>query len=220
MDVAESYSQVAKDFAKKIFHELEDKPRDQEILGEFAKMLGVGACISDLGCGPGQIARFLHEKGLKVSGIDISPGMVAWAKNLNPEIEFQVGSMLDLPLLESSVDGATAFYSLIHISPSDLLQALNEIKRVVRPLGYFLFSFHIGKDKVHLSEWWGHKVNLDFYHYTPEYMEEVVLQSGWKIIKINQRPPYAPEIEVQTERAYFLLQRPFCLAKTKNSRLR
>ena len=51
--------------------------------------------ILDVGCGTGHHVAALGAKGLDVLGIDISPSMIAKAKENFPEYKFEVGDALD-----------------------------------------------------------------------------------------------------------------------------
>src|SRR6267142_5110754 len=92
-DIQRSYDSVAQEYADEIYAELADKPFDRGLLDRFAKRVGRGR-VCDLGCGPGQSARYLRDRGVDVFGLDLSAGMLAQARRLNPEIEFVQGSML------------------------------------------------------------------------------------------------------------------------------
>lgn len=161
-----------------------------------------------LGCGPGQVAKYLKSRGLQPFGIDISEGMIARAARLNPDLEFFVGDILSLPLPAESIAGVVAFYSLIHIRKTDLPLAFSEIKRVLKPGGTLLFSFHLGDDTVHLDEWWGFNVDLDFHFFQTDEMRSIVLASGLDIVDVIERSPYDEKVEHQSRRAYFLLKKP------------
>ena len=56
---------------------------------------------------------------------------------------------------QADADGIAALYSIIHIPRGDMVRALREMWRVLRPGGLVLLSFHIGDDTIHLDEWWG-----------------------------------------------------------------
>ena len=134
-DLQTSYDRVAGQYVERIFDELAHKPLDRALLDRFAadvKELGP-AC--DLGCGPGQVARYLHSRGVNVTGIDLSPGMVEQARQLNPGIEFRQGNMLSLNFDDESLGGIAAFYSIIHIPREEVTDVLRELKRVLRPGG-------------------------------------------------------------------------------------
>src|SRR5215813_363013 len=99
-DLQTSYDRVAKEYVERIFNELENKPLDRALLDELArKVQGLGP-VCDLGCGPGQIARYLQSRGAEVLGIDLSPSMIEQARQLNPGIEFKQGNMLALEIAD------------------------------------------------------------------------------------------------------------------------
>src|ERR1700722_19244982 len=120
--------------------ELAHKHLDRIILKQFAEENKSGICI-DLGCGPGQTTRFLFDCGMKdMIETDISPAMIATAKELNPQINFEVADMLNLQYADDSFSSAIAFYAIVHFTMDDLKHAFQEIKRVLKDGGQFLFS--------------------------------------------------------------------------------
>jgi trans-aconitate methyltransferase len=95
-ELKSSYDRVAENYAKQFRDEMDKKPFDRKMLDWLAeKVSGLGV-ICDMGCGPGQIARYLHGQGVKVCGVDLSPAMVQQAQSLNPDIPFQRGDLLTL----------------------------------------------------------------------------------------------------------------------------
>jgi SAM-dependent methyltransferase len=132
------YDTVASEYADKFKDEMDDKPADRSYLDRLAKEVGALGPICDMGCGPGQIARYLHRQGVQTLGVDLSPKMVEEAGRLNPEIHFHQGNMLALPDAENSWGGIAAFYSIIHIPHEQIVDALLELKRVLRPGGVLL----------------------------------------------------------------------------------
>jgi SAM-dependent methyltransferase len=152
IDLRNSYDRVADEYARRISDELKHKPLDRQLLDRFAAGVKGRGVVCDMGCGPGQVARYLHERGVSVIGVDLSSGMVGHARQLNPEIEFRQGSMLALDLPNEAWAGIAAFYSIIHIGPAEIGQALRELKRVLRPGGLLLLAFHVGEEIIHLDE--------------------------------------------------------------------
>src|SRR5215211_392736 len=108
-----SYDQVAAEYAERFKDEMDDKPFDRDCLDRLAREVGSLSPICDMGCGPGQIARYLHRQGVKALGVDLSPRMVAEAQRLNPETHFHQGDMLSLPDADNSRGGIAAFYCII-----------------------------------------------------------------------------------------------------------
>lgn len=203
-----SYDQVAAEYAEKFKDEMDDKPFDRDCLDRLAREVGNLGPICDLGCGPGQIARYLHRQGAQTLGVDLSPCMIAEAQRLNPDIPFHQGDMLALPDAENSWGGIAAFYCIIHIPREQVVDALREMKRVLKPGGVLLLTFHIGQEVKHIEEWWEKPVNLDFAFYLPAEMETWLKEAGFELEETLVREPN-PEVEVATRRAYVFARKPF-----------
>jgi len=206
-DTQTSYNAVSREYAERFKDEMDDKPFDRDCLDRLAREVGDLGPICDLGCGPGQIARYLHRRGVKALGVDLSPKMIAEAQRLNPDIPFHQGDMLDLPDEDNSWGGIAAFYCIIHIPRENIVDALSEMKRVLKPHGHLLVTFHIGQEIKHLDEWWEKPVNLDFAFYLPGEMEGLLEEAGFELVDTLVREPN-PEVEVATQRAYLFARKP------------
>jgi SAM-dependent methyltransferase len=206
-DYQSSYDQVADEYVRRLFDELQHKPLDRELLDRFAARVRDAGLACDMGCGPGHVARYLHEQGVSVCGVDLSGEMVKRARQLNPGVEFRQGDMLALDVLDNAWAGIAAFYSIIHIPRGDLAQALGELRRALRPGGLLLLAFHIGSDAIHLDEWWGHKVCVDFFFFLPDEMASSLRSAGFEVEEIIERDPY-PDVEHPSRRAYIFARKP------------
>jgi SAM-dependent methyltransferase len=208
-DTARSYDTIADEYARRIYHELDGKPADRAILDRFAERLKGSGLVCDMGCGPGQIARYLADCGHAAIGVDLSPGMVAQAKALNPDIPFYTGNMLALEQPDEAWAGIAAFYSIIHIPPQQVAAALSEMRRVLKPGGLLLLAFHLGQGEAqHVEAMWDRPVALDFWFYGAAEMAGYLEQAGYVVEEVFEREPYAPEVEHQSRRAYLLARKP------------
>ncbi|MDT4897368.1 MAG: hypothetical protein QOH25_2445 [Acidobacteriota bacterium] len=207
-DLQSSYDRVAEDYAEHFRDEMEKKPFDRKMLDWLAEKSGEMGIICDMGCGPGQVARYLHDHGVKACGIDLSPAMIERARALHPEISFQQGDMLALnEVADNSYGGMAAFYSIIHVHRPSLIQALQELRRVLRPDGVLLLTFHIGQEIIHRDEWWGKEVSMDFIFFETEEMKDYLRLSGFELEEVIERDPY-PEVEYPSRRAYIFAHKP------------
>jgi len=206
-DTQTSYDVVAPEYAERFKNEMDDKPFDRNCLDRLAREVGDLGPICDLGCGPGQIARYLHRQGVKTLGVDLSPNMIAEAQRLNPEIHFHQGNMLSLPDADNSWGGIAAFYCIIHIPREQIVGALREMKRVLKPSGMLLITFHVGNQVEHRDEFFEKTVNLDFAFYQPNEMEDWLIEAGLELEETLVREPN-PEVEVATQRAYLFAKKP------------
>jgi SAM-dependent methyltransferase len=201
-----SYDRVGAEYAAHIFDELQHKPFDRAILDRFAGIVGSAGPVCDLGCGPGQVARYLHDKGVAAVGLDLSPKMVAEAQRLSPDIPFRQGTMLSLPFEDVSLGGIAAFYSVIHIPRRQLPAVFEEMWRVLRTDGAVLVAFHVGDEDQHLEEWWDRPVSLTFSFFQPPEIEEPLTGAGFRIVETLERDPYS-DVEHPSRRAYVLAQK-------------
>ncbi|MDE2507290.1 MAG: class I SAM-dependent methyltransferase [Planctomycetota bacterium] len=206
-DVQAGYFPVADEYAARLLDELDHKPLDGELLDRFAERVrGMGAAC-DLGCGPGRIARYLHSRGVQARGVDLSLAMVERARALNSGIEFVQCHMRSLAIEDGKFGGIAAFYSIIHIPRREVVEVLHEMKRVLRPGGVLLLAFHVGDEIVHLDEWWGRRISVDFAFFRPEEMGRYLAEAGLAVAEIVEREPY-PDVEHPSRRAYIFAEKP------------
>ena len=207
-DVQASYDRVADEYVRHVYDELRHKPLDRQLLDRFADAVRGAGLGCDLGCGPGQVARYLHERGVATCGIDLSPGMVERARELNPTIEFCQGDMRSLDVPDEAWAGIVAFYAIVNLPPVDVAQAMREMWRILQPGGLLLLSFHIGDEVLRVEDLWGCAVCLDFYFFQPEDVAGNLAAVGFELEEIIEREPYTPEVEYQSRRAYILARKP------------
>jgi SAM-dependent methyltransferase len=206
-DTQATYDTVAEQYTKKFLRELDHKPFDRQLLERFAERVRGRGRVCDLGCGPGQIARYLRVCGVDSFGLDLSPRMVEIAQRLNPGIEFVQGDMCHLDFDGGALAGIAAFYSIIHIPRADVTDVLREMRRVLQPGGLLLLSFHQGDEDVHVDEWWEKPVSLDAFFFQPEEMAGYLRTAGFLVDEIVERESY-PDVEYPSRRVYILALNP------------
>jgi SAM-dependent methyltransferase len=201
------YDAVAREYAERFAGELAHKPLDRELLSRFASEVKGRGDVYDLGCGPGQTTAFLHGCGVRVRGLDLSAELLREARQRHPGIPFEQGDMLALPLADASLAGVIAFYAIVHFSPAELQQALAEMYRILRPGGWLLLAFHIGEGSVHVDEFLGRSVSLDFRFFSPPVVTDELVRAGFEAVEVIERNPY-PNVEYPSRRAYLFARKP------------
>jgi SAM-dependent methyltransferase len=201
-NVRRSYDRVADDYAAKFKTELASKPLDRALLRALVEMSDERVVIGDIGCGPGHVGGWLAEQGRQVVGIDLSPAFVQLAATEHPTITFRVGDFLSLPADDGEFGALVAFYSLIHLAPAELPTAYVELKRVLRPGGLMLASFHAGAETIHRDEWFDKEVDLDFHLLDADEVVAGLEAAGWVVEALLDRSAHLDE--VQTRRTYLL----------------
>jgi ubiquinone/menaquinone biosynthesis C-methylase UbiE len=74
----------------------------------------------DVGCGGGDHAAYMASKGFKVTGVDMSPGMLEWAHKRHKNVEFIEKDMTDLQFPPESFQAIFCSYSFFHIPPEQV----------------------------------------------------------------------------------------------------
>ena len=201
------YDTVAKEYAKAFAGEHEKKPKDQEALSRFSKDLGDRRPVWDLGCGPGQTTKYLNNLGIEVSGMDLSAKMLEEARTKYPGIHFRRGNILELEFDKESISGAVAFYAMVHFTGEEVGMACREVFRVLQPGGLFLLTYHIGEGTIHVDEFLGRSVSIDFMFFTTDFISCCLEDSGFDNIDILEREAY-PGVEYESRRAYAFAIKP------------
>ncbi|MFD0558509.1 methyltransferase family protein [Stackebrandtia endophytica] len=149
---AAAYDSVAELYAEMARDELSTVPFERSMISVFAEFTrsfqaerkqsgGEAGLVAELGCGPGRVTAHLRDLGLDTFGIDLSPVMIDLATKTYPDLRFEVGSMDDLDIPDASLDGAVAWYSIIHAPADELPRFFAEFSRVLVPGGYLLLGF-------------------------------------------------------------------------------
>ncbi len=105
-----------------------------------AARLAENRTVLDFGCNTGFGCELLAESAKKVVGVDVSEQAVSAAKTKYEHlpIDFQVIDGKELPFEDNSFDMLVSFQVIEHIVDYDLY--LDEIKRVLSPKGFALFT--------------------------------------------------------------------------------
>jgi SAM-dependent methyltransferase len=99
----------------------------------FALVPPPGRATLEIGCGEGRVTRDLRARGHHVVAVDVSPTLVALAREADPGGEYAVADAAALPFADRAFDLVVAFNSLMDMD--DLEGAVREAARVLEPGG-------------------------------------------------------------------------------------
>jgi uncharacterized protein YceH (UPF0502 family) len=198
-----SYDAVASAYADHLVDELLDgQPFETWLLDRVAAHADGGPVV-EVGCGPGHVTAYLAEAGADASGIDLSPEMVAEARRRFPDGTYEVGDLRRLMRPTSAPGWAAvlAWYSLIHLAPSELPAAVASLARPLAPGGWLVLALHAGSEVRHLDSWFGSDVDLDVVLHEPDDVVAVVRSTGLVDVEWYRRGPLEHRGET-TQRLY------------------
>jgi SAM-dependent methyltransferase len=114
--------------------------RERLLLGRLIAPLARNACVLDVGCGCGvPIARYLADRGLRVTGLDGSARMVELARRAVPQAAFVHGDMRVADPV-GLFDAILAWDSVFHIPRSEHAAVFRRFWSWLRPGGRLLVS--------------------------------------------------------------------------------
>ncbi|WP_411733074.1 class I SAM-dependent methyltransferase [Paeniglutamicibacter sp.] len=153
---------------------------DHHCIGRWAEL--IGGRVLDAGCGPGHWTDFLHMRGVDVSGIDLVAEFVDGARRRFPDVTFEVSSLRHIDAADGSLKGVLAWYSLIHVPPTELPVILSELSRVLAPQGHLLIGFFEGDS----AEPFDHAITTAYY-WSVEQMTSLLHNAGFEVFDVETR---------------------------------
>ena len=137
--IIDQFSRQAVPFSQQQAHSKES------FLNLLLEMSGVGPedTVLDVACGPGLVACAFAARAKHVTGIDLTPAMIARAQEIQRDqgltnLTWQIGNVLPLPFPEAAFSLVITRYTFHHFL--DPKAVLAEMVRVCRPGGRVLVA--------------------------------------------------------------------------------
>lgn len=160
--------------------------QEHQYLFKLSSLLKPGAKILDVGCGSGvPVAKYLIDKGYKVTGIDISSEQIKLAKKLVPQGEFIQMDMYNMNFPENSFDAIVAIDSLHHIQRDSHQFLLNKFSEILVNKGHLIISVpRLERDEVgYIYE----KIEMYWSNYGEMSTLQMLHDAGFKLIHKEKR---------------------------------
>ncbi|NOQ73706.1 MAG: methyltransferase domain-containing protein [Crocinitomix sp.] len=130
----------------KVAQMYQDKFMDMDLYNDsydaFCDLLTENAHILELGCGPGNITKYLLTKrpDLQLLVTDIAPNMLALAQKNNPTAEFQILDCRKINELERQFDAVLCGFALPYLSQKDCEKLMRDSFELLRKNGLVFLS--------------------------------------------------------------------------------
>lgn len=165
-------------------------PVYDEVLADLAtRLVDVDGAILDSSCGTGHMLELIRDRYLperRLLGIDLSPKMVALARNrLGDSAAIFEDDMASCPAIErNSCAAVISFYAIHHVGSTGLEQCLAEWKRVLVLGGQLVLAAWEGKGNVE----YGDQSDVVARRYTCSEIEAAAINAGFQILRCTVKP--------------------------------
>ncbi|HPU95088.1 MAG TPA: class I SAM-dependent methyltransferase [Candidatus Gracilibacteria bacterium] len=158
------------------------------------------ASIFEIGCGPGNITKYLLSKrsDLKIYGIDVAPSMIELARQNNPTAKFDVMDCRNIGEINQDFDGIVCGFCLPYLSEGDARKLLIDSFNLLTENGMMYISFVEGdpNDSGFKTSSTGDRAY--FYYYELEELKKQLIESGFGMPEIYKVIYNKNEKEVET----------------------
>ena len=130
-----------------------------------------------------------------MTGLDLSPNMVAQARARHPDLTVIQGSFTVPPMPRGGDPRdpgwalVTAWYAFVHLAPSELVPTLTALTRVLRRGGVLALATHLGRDLRHPGSVCGVATDLEFVLHDADSVVAAAEAAGLVEIEWYRRSP-------------------------------
>jgi SAM-dependent methyltransferase len=174
-----TYDRIARSYAERSGT---PTPELRAFRGRFAAL--AHGPVADLGCGPGRDLGELRAAGLPAIGVDLSPGMLALAKEHGPVVR---GDLRRPPLADGSLGGIWSSAALLHVPRAEVGATLDAWHRLLRPGGVLELSTSLGPDEGWEPVPYDPEVRRWFVHHEEAALLGLLQRSGFVIEGVEHR---------------------------------
>ena len=195
-NAAKVFSKYAKVYEDKfmevtLFHDTYDS-----FLGLLPKN---DSAILDIGCGPGNITKYLldNHPELSVLGIDIADEMLQLAKENNPSASFKLMDCNSIHNIKTSFDGIMSGFCLPYLSKEEVSTFIKSSFQLLNTNGILYISTMEDsyENSKYIGPSSGENEAIYTYYYPEDYLKNVLLENGFKISRIVYKKKLNNNIE-------------------------
>jgi ubiquinone/menaquinone biosynthesis C-methylase UbiE len=156
----------------------------------FCSLIPHNADILEIGCGPGNITRYLLNKhpGFKILGTDIAAKMLELAKINIPKAEFQLLDAREIHTINRQFDAIMCGFCLPYLSKEESIQLIHDAAALLKPRGVlYLSTMEDDYSKSGLKKTSDGTEQTYMYFHEADYLSETLLANVFKITTLERQ---------------------------------
>lgn len=199
----------------KLAQKYQEKFMDVELYNDsydlFCKTIGNdSACILEIGCGPGNITKYLLTKqpNYKILATDVAPSMIALGKINNPTAEFKVWDARNICQIDQKFDAVMCGFCMPYLSKEESIQMIKDSWGLLNKDGILYFStIENDYDKSELQTSSDGQHTMFVYYHQADYLQQAVDECGFETIN-KLRIEYPKPNGIVDTHLIFIVRKP------------
>ena len=141
--------------------------------------------LLEIGCGPGNVTRYLLEKSphLEIHGIDFAPNMIALARQNNAQATFEVMDCRAIQSIQKKFNAVMCGFITPYLNKEDTAKLIADAASLLKPNGVFYLSTM--EDDYSNSGVKGsanHDREVFMFYHEATYLKKVLLENGFDLV--------------------------------------
>lgn len=177
----------------KIAQLYQDKFMDLDLYDDtyaaFCELLPGQAKVLELGCGPGNITRYLLNKrpDLQLDATDVAPNMVALAQQNNPAAHCSVLDCRQLNAVRARYDAIVCGFCIPYLSEEDVEKLIGDCARILNEKGTLYFSFVEGAPERSGYQTGSSGDRIYFYYHDLNKLLQLLGENAFKTVSVDHK---------------------------------
>jgi 2-polyprenyl-3-methyl-5-hydroxy-6-metoxy-1,4-benzoquinol methylase len=148
------------------------------------------AKILEIGCGPGNITRYILSKrpDFQIEGIDVASAMLKLAKENNPTADFKVMDCRHIDTLPTTYDAVLCGFCLPYLSKDDCRKFISDCAILLNTGGILYFSAiedEYAKSAMETSSNGEHRIFV--YYHEAAYLQQWLSEYGFEEVALSRK---------------------------------
>ncbi len=156
------------------------------------------AAVLDIGCGPGNIIRYLLDRrpDLAITGIDLAPKMLELASINNPAATFLQMDCRDIRTLGTTFDGIVCGFCLPYLSQQEAAMLIADAAALLLPGGMFYLSAMEDDYKSSGMQTSSQGDRLYVYYHEAEHLLRCLAENGFSVLRTEHKEYKTGEVKM------------------------
>ena len=200
MIAVDTYNKIAQEYDKEFGNDYSDTPYVDKFLNYLE-----GKKVLDIGCGVGNLTKYIMDKGFNVEGIDLSKEMLNIAKQKYSDIKFYEMNMKEITL-RKKYDGIMLAYSLFHLTKKEVIEVLPKYYDLLNSNCKILLILQYGQGERIVNEPLKEGLKIFINYYSQDEIIEILKNNRFKILYTDLKKSES-EFELGNDKLVIICQK-------------